>query len=269
MPLNNITAFTTDEYHRIQHKLNEKLDKDDISYRPSAAGNVAYIEGWRTFNLANQVFGFNGWSSEILQFSQDFCEVDAAGRVSVGMSCMVRVYLKDGTFHDDIGYGSSEGQRAKGAAFEKAKKEAVTDAMKRALRVFGNRLGNCAYDKVFLRDVKNGTLPAAVKPPFVPNLVSVPQPQMNIPQSIPQMNIPQSIPTTSNNNNNNNNPPADYKPAWQPARAALSPSSIQPPTHPTHPKHSTHQTHSTHPQLHSDDFDALITEADLYDLEMS
>lgn len=26
--------------------------------------------------------------------------------------------------------------------------------MKRALRMFGNRLGNCAYDKVFLRDVK-------------------------------------------------------------------------------------------------------------------
>lgn len=26
--------------------------------------------------------------------------------------------------------------------------------MKRALRMFGNRLGNCAYDKVFLRDIK-------------------------------------------------------------------------------------------------------------------
>lgn len=27
--------------------------------------------------------------------------------------------------------------------------------MKRALRMFGNRLGNCAYDKVFLKDIKN------------------------------------------------------------------------------------------------------------------
>lgn len=26
--------------------------------------------------------------------------------------------------------------------------------MKRALRMFGNRLGNCAYDKIFLKEVK-------------------------------------------------------------------------------------------------------------------
>lgn len=26
--------------------------------------------------------------------------------------------------------------------------------MKRALRIFGNRLGNCAYDKIFLKEVK-------------------------------------------------------------------------------------------------------------------
>lgn len=54
----------------------------------------------------------------------------------------------------DIGYGSSENQRSKAAAYEKARKEAVTDAMKRALRIFGNRLGNCAYDKIFLKEVK-------------------------------------------------------------------------------------------------------------------
>ena len=37
----------------------------------------------------------------------------------------------------------------------KAKKEAVTDATKRALRCFGNRLGNCMYDKSFLRSLQN------------------------------------------------------------------------------------------------------------------
>lgn len=31
--------------------------------------------------------------------------------------------------------------------------------MKRALRMFGNRLGNCAYDKGFLKDIKNGRSP--------------------------------------------------------------------------------------------------------------
>lgn len=36
------------------------------------SGNVAYLEGWKAFNLANQVFGFNGWSSEIHSFTTDF-----------------------------------------------------------------------------------------------------------------------------------------------------------------------------------------------------
>lgn len=64
--------------------------------------------------------------------------------------------------YQDIGYGSAENQKSKASAYEKAKKEAVTDATKRALRMFGNRLGNCAYDKTFLRDVKiNGAAKVA------------------------------------------------------------------------------------------------------------
>lgn len=47
----------------------------------------------------------------------------------------------------DIGYGHIENCTGKAAAFEKAKKEAATDALKRALRTFGNVLGNCLYDK--------------------------------------------------------------------------------------------------------------------------
>ena len=147
--------FTGDEAEAITRKLDAKLDADEISYRQSAQGmNVAYVEGWRIIAIANEVFGFNGWCSEILMHQVDFVDTDATGKISTGISCRVRVSLKDGTFHDDIGYGIAENQRSKAAAFEKAKKEAVTDAVKRALRQFGDRLGNCTYDKVFLRDVK-------------------------------------------------------------------------------------------------------------------
>lgn len=38
-------------------------------------------------------------------------------------------------------------------SFAQCKKEAVTDATKRALRTFGNLLGNCLYDKAYLADV--------------------------------------------------------------------------------------------------------------------
>jgi hypothetical protein len=39
-------------------------------------------------------------------------------------------------------------------AFEKAKKEAVTDGLKRALKAFGNAMGNCLYDKNYLKKIQ-------------------------------------------------------------------------------------------------------------------
>lgn len=75
------------------------------------------------------------------------------GKITLGLSTIVRVTLRDGTFHEDIGYGHIENCKGKAAAFEKAKKEAATDALKRALRNFGNVLGNCLYDKDYLQKV--------------------------------------------------------------------------------------------------------------------
>lgn len=74
-------------------------------------------------------------------------------RISLGLSVVVRVTLRDGTFHEDIGYGQIENCKSKAQAFEKAKKEGTTDALKRALRNFGNVLGNCIYDKDYLKKV--------------------------------------------------------------------------------------------------------------------
>ena len=75
------------------------------------------------------------------------------GKYFVGTSAIVRVQLKDGAFHEDIGYGVSEGMRSKALSIEKARKEAVTDALKRALKSFGNILGNCLADKDYVRYV--------------------------------------------------------------------------------------------------------------------
>ncbi|KMU72345.1 LOW QUALITY PROTEIN: DNA repair and recombination protein RAD52 [Coccidioides immitis RMSCC 3703] len=64
-----------------------------------------------------------------------------SSKVSLGLSVI------------DIGYGHIENCTGKAAAFEKAKKEGTTDALKRALRTFGNVLGNCIYDKDYLSKV--------------------------------------------------------------------------------------------------------------------
>ena len=66
----------------------------------------------------------------------------------MGLSTTVRITLKDGTYREDIGYGSIDNSKSRGAAFEKVKKESITDAIKRALKNFGYVLGGCMYDKV-------------------------------------------------------------------------------------------------------------------------
>ena len=93
--------FTAEEAAHIQARLDAPIDHDHIQFRPSAQGSVAYVEGWKALSLANEVFGFSGWSSEILQLGTDFLDVQD-GRVSLGVSCMVRIHLRDGTFHDVI-----------------------------------------------------------------------------------------------------------------------------------------------------------------------
>ena len=82
----------------------------------------------------------------------------------MGISATVKVQLKDGAFHEDVGYGTSEGMTSKAQSIEKARKGAVTDGVKRALRSFGNLLGNCLYDKEYLSHVDSlGKSPANLK----------------------------------------------------------------------------------------------------------
>ncbi|KAK2496356.1 hypothetical protein MC885_006735 [Smutsia gigantea] len=128
--------------------------------RPSAAGGdsvlcfgqVCYIEGHRVINLANEMFGYNGWAHSVTQQNVDFVDFNN-GKFYVGVCAFVRVQLKDGSYHEDVGYGVSEGLRSKALSLEKARKEAVTDGLKRALRSFGNALGNCILDKDYLRSL--------------------------------------------------------------------------------------------------------------------
>lgn len=200
-------AFASEDSTKLKSYLDAPVDACEIQFRPSAQGSVAYIEGWKALSLANEAFGFNGWSSEILQLGTDFLQVES-GRVSLGVTCVVRVTLRDGTFHEDIGYGSAENQKSKAGAFEKARKEAVTDAMKRALRMFGNRLGNCAYDKAFLRQVRSGTLPQK-RPPAAPPSTEMPPSRMPL-TNVPNVKISENV------------PPADFVPKWQHPKASGS-----------------------------------------------
>lgn len=154
-PKGRVYEYTAQEKTNLQNQLEKQLGPEYLSSRVGPSGQkVHYIAAEKCIALANEVFGFNGWSSSIQNIQVDFFdEHPQTLKISMGLSVIVRVTLKDGAYHEDIGYGHIENCKSKAAAFEKAKKEGTTDALKRALRSFGNVLGNCIYDKAYLAKV--------------------------------------------------------------------------------------------------------------------
>lgn len=105
--------------------------------------------------------------------------------------------------------------------------------MKRALRVFGNRLGNCAYDKNYLRQVKSRTCPANRPPPpqghAGTSTVSPPIEPPNKPQNLQIARNPSHShhPHHPQHSTDHPNPPPDFSPQWQHPRVAMTNSSHQ------------------------------------------
>ncbi|KAG5363812.1 DNA repair and recombination protein [Yarrowia sp. B02] len=148
--------YSRSEERQVSDLLKHNLGPEFISKRPSPGGrSVHYLEGWKVFNLANEIFGFNGWRSEIIKLEVDYCDRNPdTKRWDVGVYAIVRVHLKDGTYREDTGSGNVENCPKRDMALNKSRKEAVTDAFKRAMRQFGPSLGNCLYDSEYLSKLK-------------------------------------------------------------------------------------------------------------------
>jgi DNA repair and recombination protein RAD52 len=127
--------------------LEAKLDPAHVKKPEGKFGPKGdYIEGWHAIAEANRIFGFGGWSYEIKTMKQDALEKDdTKGQWQAAYTCIVTVTVGD-VVREDVGFGSGFAKQI-GDAVEGATKEAVTDALKRALRTFGNKFGLALYDK--------------------------------------------------------------------------------------------------------------------------
>lgn len=199
--------YSEEEHAVIQERLNKVLGPEYVSFRPGGGGqNVSYIEGWKALNLANEIFGFNGWSSELISTEVDFLDLNH-GRYSLGLSVVVRITIKDGTFHEDFGYGYIDNAKSKAGAFEKCKKEAFTDGLKRCLRCFGNVLGNCLYDKTIIAKMKK----FKVDPPELDKSDFHRDPLILQRENIKQQSVRSSVPDGSKGTSGSNQQPAQAK----------------------------------------------------------
>jgi len=130
--------------------LDAKLDPAHVRKPEGRFGPKGdWIEGWHAIAEANRIFGHGAWSYEIQKLERDLLEqvTTAKGEPQwvAAYTCVVRLDVA-GTVREDVGFGSGFAKQP-GDAIEGATKEAVTDALKRALRTFGWPFGLALYDK--------------------------------------------------------------------------------------------------------------------------
>jgi DNA recombination protein Rad52 len=135
------------DWNKATAELNRKLDPSAI--KPAPAGKFGdYVDGYHVVSEANRIFGNGGWSYEITRLQETSrIEVSGGAQVRVSYLCTVKVHVGD-TFKEGsaVGMGSGKPENL-GDVIESAVKEAETDALKRALRTYGNTFGLALYDK--------------------------------------------------------------------------------------------------------------------------
>lgn len=142
------------DWQTVTKELKKPLSPDVI--KPPAPGKYGdYIEGKHAIDEANRIFGFGGWSYEVTRLQMVSEQtVTLKGRdgtpydqYRVGYLCTVKVSV-GGVTREGAASGSGQGKpEAMADHHESAIKEAETDALKRALRTFGNPFGLALYEK--------------------------------------------------------------------------------------------------------------------------
>ena len=131
--------------------LTQELDSNRIKTREKGNINLSYIEGFDVIDTANKVFGFGNWSYSISKLDQVSQEQNQNQNNVVCYKAVVQIQIHN-TNHtldvnrQDVGFGTGVA-KSLADAHEGAAKEAVTDAIKRCFRSFGNQFGNSLYDK--------------------------------------------------------------------------------------------------------------------------
>ena len=194
-------ALPPEEEDRIASLLRLHLAREEISSRAGAgSARFSYLATSKAVELANYIFGHDGWSSSIQDVTIDFLEESKEGRWNVGVSCIMRVTLRGGSYHEDVGYGQTVNMPGRAEALEKAKKESCSDGLKRAMRLFGNKLGNSLSDQQYMTALKSGK---GQKEPL--DLTQSPRKRIKLEHALNASTQPQPPPHNNNNNIHSHN----------------------------------------------------------------
>ena len=123
-----------------------ELDSSRIKSRSKGNINLSYLEGFDIIETANKIFGFGNWNYSISTLESVSQEINHNQNHIICYKAVINITVHD-TQHsksvarEDVGFGTGIAKTLADAN-ENGAKEAVTDAIKRTLRSFGNQFGN-------------------------------------------------------------------------------------------------------------------------------
>lgn len=131
--------------------LDDELNSNRIKTRTKGNVNLSYLEGFDVIETANKVFGYGNWEYKISKLEQVSQEKNQNDNTVACYKAIVHVMVysldhSKSISREDVGFGTGIAKTL-ADAHENGAKEAITDAIKRSLRSFGNQFGNSLYDK--------------------------------------------------------------------------------------------------------------------------
>lgn len=145
-------------------QLLKPLNASRVAQRNQAGISLSYLEAWDVKAHLIRIFGFGGWSADVLSADLAFEEKDEKGRWNVGYRVVMRLRIHGDdslTFNEatytEAAVGSST-QPQRGEAHDMAIKTAESDALKRAAINLGTQFGLSLYDNGNRNDVVKKTL---------------------------------------------------------------------------------------------------------------
>lgn len=129
--------FTPDQLAQ----LSAPLDPRRVAHRSGGGGTkLSYIEAHDAITTANAIFGYGAWGYDTL--SVEYVRLESGKGF---YKAMVRLHVDGGVPITEVGTTAVPSDTPDG--HDMGYKGAVSDALKRALRCYGDQFGNGLYDK--------------------------------------------------------------------------------------------------------------------------
>lgn len=134
------------------------INPSRVASRQGGGGrSLSYLEAWDVKAHLIRVFGFGGWSWDVLNSELAF-EENANSRWSVGYKVVGRLTIADlGCTYTEAAVGSAS-LPSRGEAHDMAIKTGESDALKRAAINLGDQFGLSLYNNGSLQPVVTTTL---------------------------------------------------------------------------------------------------------------